>query len=146
VDGAKGHFATPENAIAFAINEAKRAALRETIKASILGGGSNCADDVRRAVADRLLGKCRIFASFDGARDNLIEIAGYVAAAGGDGAAVGFIGEIIDKCEHLATLTGLLGRSRPELRPDIRCRWLQAIESHLPFVADAHSTASLSAR
>jgi toxin ParE1/3/4 len=56
----------------------------------------------------------------DGARDNLVEIAGYVAAAGGNGAAVRFIGEIIDKCEHLATLTGLLGRSRPELRPDIR--------------------------
>ena len=53
----------------------------------------------------------------DGARDNLVEIAGYVAAAGGNGAAVRFIGEIIDKCEHLATLTGLLGRSRPELRP-----------------------------
>jgi toxin ParE1/3/4 len=28
--------------------------------------------------------------------------------------------EIVDKCEHLATLTGLLGRARPELRPDIR--------------------------
>jgi hypothetical protein len=24
------------------------------------------------------------------------------------------------KCEYLATLTGLLGRARPELRPDIR--------------------------
>jgi plasmid stabilization system protein ParE len=33
----------------------------------------------------------------DGARDNLVEIAGYVAAAGGDGAAVRLIGEIIDK-------------------------------------------------
>jgi hypothetical protein len=28
--------------------------------------------------------------------------------------------KIIAKCEHLATLTGLLGRGRPELRPDIR--------------------------
>jgi len=33
---------------------------------------------------------------------------------------VRFTGEIIDKCEHLATLTGLLGRARPKLRPDIR--------------------------
>ena len=51
---AKGHFATPEDAITFSISEVKRVALRETINASILGGGSNGADDVRRAVADRL--------------------------------------------------------------------------------------------
>lgn len=56
----------------------------------------------------------------DAARDNLVEIARYIAAAGGDDAAVRFTGEIITKCEHLATLTGLLGRRRPELRPDIR--------------------------
>jgi hypothetical protein len=51
---ANGHFATPEDAISFAINEAKRAALRDTINASIARGGANSADDVRRAVADRL--------------------------------------------------------------------------------------------
>ena len=50
----KGHFATPEDAIAHAINEAKLAALRETLNASIERGGSNSAEDARRAVADRL--------------------------------------------------------------------------------------------
>jgi toxin ParE1/3/4 len=56
----------------------------------------------------------------DSARDNLVEVAGYITAAGGEDAAVRFTGEIIEKCEHLATLTGLLGRARPELRADIR--------------------------
>jgi plasmid stabilization system protein ParE len=56
----------------------------------------------------------------DSARDNLVEIAEYVAAVSGEEAAVRFAGEIVDKCERLATLTGLLGRARPELRPDIR--------------------------
>jgi toxin ParE1/3/4 len=56
----------------------------------------------------------------DSARDDLVEIANYITAAAGEDAAVRFTGEIIGKCEHLATLTGLLGRARPELRPDIR--------------------------
>ena len=51
---AKGRFATPEDAISYAINEAKRAALRDTLNVSIARGGTNSADDVRRAVADRL--------------------------------------------------------------------------------------------
>jgi len=56
----------------------------------------------------------------DSARDNLVEIASYIASASGEEAAVRFIAELIGKCEHLAQLTGLLGRARPELRPDIR--------------------------
>jgi toxin ParE1/3/4 len=56
----------------------------------------------------------------DSARDNLVEIASYIASAGGEEAAVRFTAELIGKCEHLARLTGLLGRSRSELRPDIR--------------------------
>jgi hypothetical protein len=51
---AEGHFATPEDAISHAINEAKRAALRDTLNTSIARGGFNSADDVRRAVADRI--------------------------------------------------------------------------------------------
>lgn len=51
---AKGHFATPEDVISFAINEAKRAALRRTLDASIARGGANSADHLRGAVADRL--------------------------------------------------------------------------------------------
>jgi hypothetical protein len=47
---ARGRFATPEHAI----NEAKLAALRDTLDASIARRGVNSADDVRRAVADGL--------------------------------------------------------------------------------------------
>jgi Arc/MetJ-type ribon-helix-helix transcriptional regulator len=47
---AKGRFATPEDAITYAINEAKRASLRETLNASIERGGANTADEVRRAI------------------------------------------------------------------------------------------------
>jgi hypothetical protein len=50
---ADGHFMTPEDAISFAINEAKRAGLREMLNASIAQGGDNNADDVRRFLADR---------------------------------------------------------------------------------------------
>ncbi len=51
---AKGHFATPEDAIAHAITEVKRASLCATLNASIEHGGANTADNVRRAIADRL--------------------------------------------------------------------------------------------
>jgi len=51
---ANGHFATAEDAITHAINEAKRASLCDTLNGSIARGGTNSADDVRRAVADRL--------------------------------------------------------------------------------------------
>lgn len=51
---AEGHFATPEDAIARAINAAKLVALREMLDASIAEGGDNSADDVRRFLAGRL--------------------------------------------------------------------------------------------
>ncbi len=50
---AEGHFATPEDAISYAINAAKRAGLREMLDASIAQGGDNSADDVRRFLADQ---------------------------------------------------------------------------------------------
>jgi hypothetical protein len=50
----KGRFATPEDAIAHAINEAKRVSLSETINASIKRGGANTVEDVRGAIAGRL--------------------------------------------------------------------------------------------
>jgi toxin ParE1/3/4 len=56
----------------------------------------------------------------DSTKDDLADIASYIAASGDNDAAVRFTGEIIAKCEHVATLTGLLGRTRPELRADIR--------------------------
>ena len=36
------------------------------------------------------------------------------------GAALAFIDKLTDYCEHLARLPGLLGRARPELRPEYR--------------------------
>jgi toxin ParE1/3/4 len=56
----------------------------------------------------------------DSARDDLAEIANYIAMRAGGDTAARFTGEIIAKCEQLATLPGLLGRARPELRADIR--------------------------
>jgi len=35
-------------------------------------------------------------------------------------AALAFIDKLTDYCEHLARLPGLLGRARPELRPEYR--------------------------
>jgi hypothetical protein len=51
---ANRHFATPEDAISYAINAARRAAPRETFNASVARGGANSADEVRSAIADRL--------------------------------------------------------------------------------------------
>jgi hypothetical protein len=48
----QGYFATPEDAISYAINTTKRAALRQMLDASIAQGGDNSADDVRRFLAD----------------------------------------------------------------------------------------------
>jgi Arc/MetJ-type ribon-helix-helix transcriptional regulator len=49
-----GHFATAEEAIGFAIDEAKRLDLRNILSASILRGGSHDANDVRRRVRSAL--------------------------------------------------------------------------------------------
>ena len=49
-----GHFSTAEEAIAFAIDEAKRVDLREVLSASILRGGSHDPDDVRRRIRSAL--------------------------------------------------------------------------------------------
>ena len=47
---AAGNFASPEEAISHAINEAKRTALRDTLSASIAGGGDLSAEDVQKNV------------------------------------------------------------------------------------------------
>jgi Arc/MetJ-type ribon-helix-helix transcriptional regulator len=49
-----GHFATAEEAIGFAIDEAKRVDLRAMLSSSILRGGSHDADDVRRRIRSAL--------------------------------------------------------------------------------------------
>jgi plasmid stabilization system protein ParE len=42
----------------------------------------------------------------DSARDNLVEIASYIASADGEEAAVRFTAELIGKCEHLCEAHG----------------------------------------
>ncbi len=51
---AAGRFTSAEDVIAHAINEAKRASLRNTLMASIAAGGDNSADDARHYVRSRL--------------------------------------------------------------------------------------------
>jgi hypothetical protein len=51
-----GHFATPEDAIVYAIEQAKRALLQKSLDAAIERGGANSADEVRHAIAHRLRG------------------------------------------------------------------------------------------
>jgi toxin ParE1/3/4 len=47
------------------------------------------------------------------AHANLIEIANYIEGSSGSPA-------LVERCEHLAELPGVLGRPRPELLPDLR--------------------------
>ena len=52
---------------------------------------------------------------------DLAEIAAYIERESGSRAtANAFIEKITDYCEHIASLPGLMGRPRPELRPDYR--------------------------
>ncbi len=54
-------------------------------------------------------------------RDDLIEIMTYIAKESGS-VKIGqeFVGQHRNRCRELAALPGVLGRQRPELRPDIR--------------------------
>ena len=52
---------------------------------------------------------------------DLADIAAYIERESKSRAAAdAFIDKILDHCEHLATLPGLIGRPRPELRPHYR--------------------------
>jgi plasmid stabilization system protein ParE len=52
---------------------------------------------------------------------DLAEIATFIEReTGSRAAAEAFVEKITNHCEHLATLPGLLGRPRPELRPHYR--------------------------
>ena len=55
------------------------------------------------------------------ASDDLADILRYIAGETSNMAvAEAFVGKIIDRCEHLASLPGALGTARPELRSEIR--------------------------
>ncbi|PZO77630.1 MAG: type II toxin-antitoxin system RelE/ParE family toxin [Mesorhizobium amorphae] len=57
----------------------------------------------------------------DGARDDLSEIASYVAEASGSArTALRFVDQLIEKCVELASLPGTMGRARPEIAAGIR--------------------------
>jgi toxin ParE1/3/4 len=57
----------------------------------------------------------------DEANDNLVEIVVYIAnQSSSRDVAIKFTTRLRAKCEHLATLSAILGRARPELRHDIR--------------------------
>ncbi len=52
---------------------------------------------------------------------DLVDILTYVAEVSGSLAiAQGFVRQLRDRCHELASLPGVIGRARPELRPDIR--------------------------
>jgi plasmid stabilization system protein ParE len=52
---------------------------------------------------------------------DLANIASFIEHESSDrNAAIAFIKKLTDYCEHLATLPGLMGRPRPELRPYYR--------------------------
>ena len=55
------------------------------------------------------------------AKDDLDSIAEYIADSSGSRAvAERFVGELRQQCRHLAVAPIVMGRSRPELRPDLR--------------------------
>ena len=55
------------------------------------------------------------------ARTDLADILEYVTRQSGNvDLALRFVDLLRQKCRHLASLPGTLGRSRPELRPDLR--------------------------
>ena len=55
------------------------------------------------------------------AQINLGKIADYIEATSGSlSAAERFVGELIDKCQDLAALPGMMGKARDELLPGIR--------------------------
>jgi toxin ParE1/3/4 len=57
----------------------------------------------------------------EAARRNLASILDYISRESGS-RVVGqrFTGQLQEKCRKLASLPGILGRARPELRPDMR--------------------------
>ena len=65
------------------------------------------------------------------ALNNIADIARYIAQESGSRAlAESFADRLIEKCEHLASLPGTMGRARPELRPEMRS---SAFKSYVIF-------------
>jgi plasmid stabilization system protein ParE len=57
----------------------------------------------------------------EAALNDIKTIASGIAEASASGATgARFAGQLFEKCEHLASLPGMMGRARPDLRRDIR--------------------------
>ncbi len=54
-------------------------------------------------------------------RADLVDILGYIAEASKSVAvANGFVAQLRERCRELASKPGVMGRARPELRPEVR--------------------------
>jgi toxin ParE1/3/4 len=73
----------------------------------------------------------------DEANDNLVEIAIYIADQSGNREiAANFTARLRSKCQHLASLSPILGRARPELRDDIRSFPYQGYVIFFRYIGD----------
>ena len=71
------------------------------------------------------------------ALDNIADIALYIAQESGNRTlAEGFADRLVQKCEHLASLPGMMGRARPELRPEIRSSAFKSYVIFFRYVGD----------
>ena len=68
---------------------------------------------------------------------NLVEIQEYIANRSGNLAAAElFITQLIDHCEHLATMPGTVGRDRSELLPNVRSVVFKGYVIFIRYVGD----------
>jgi putative addiction module CopG family antidote len=107
--------------------EAKLNALRDTLTASIAGGGRNTEDDLEKALDAREaeLAKAghwvRRLILLDSAVADFVSILDYISRESGSCVVGrGFVDRLQNQCKKLASLPGTLGWPRPDLRPDIR--------------------------
>jgi toxin ParE1/3/4 len=74
----------------------------------------------------------------DDARDNLVDIALYIASQSQSREiALAFVERLRAKCRHLASLPGTLGTARPDLREDIRSTPCQGYVIFFRYQGDA---------
>jgi toxin ParE1/3/4 len=122
-----GRFAAAEEAVRYAIDRARQAELREMLDAAEAEGGSQqggapaCPRPTRSPQSDTrsiVIAAPRL--SHRGSPQPR-QVAAYIARESKSRAtADAFVDKLIEHCEHLATLPGLIGRPRPELRPNYR--------------------------
>jgi toxin ParE1/3/4 len=71
------------------------------------------------------------------ALDNIADIARYISLESGSRAlAENFTDRLVQKCENLASLSGAMGRARPELRPQMRSSAIKGYMIFFRYVGD----------